>query len=123
MHSTQPEGKVSYQMQRLLVNDSVLMGGPCRLRQLLNAAFVWAFFGILLTSVGVVNAGAQDENGKFVLARENRTLVLEPYGPGIIRITLSHAKDAALAAPGYGIVGTPSIPAGHIRRIRMDTTL
>ena len=109
MHSTQPEGKVSYQMQRLLVNDSVLMGGSCRLRQLLNVAFVWAFFGILLASIGVVNAGAQDENGKFVLARENRTLVLEPYGPGIIRITLSHAKDAALAAPGYGIVGTPSM--------------
>jgi alpha-glucosidase/alpha-D-xyloside xylohydrolase len=69
----------------------------------------WIFAVVLLASAGVVNAGAQDENGKFVLARENRTLVLEPYGPGIIRITLSRAKESALAAPGYGIVGAPSM--------------
>jgi len=96
-------------MRHLFVNDPVLMGGPCRLRKFLEKAFVLTLVGVLLTSVGVVSAGAQDENGKFVLARENRTLVLEPYGPGVIRVTLSRSKDAALAAPGYGFVGTPSM--------------
>ena len=53
--------------------------------------------------------GAQDEAGGFVLARENRTIVVEPYGPGIVRITLSREKDASTGAPGYGIVGQPSM--------------
>lgn len=54
-------------------------------------------------------AGAQDETGKIVLARENRTIVVEPYGPGVVRITMSKAKSAALAAPGYGIIGVASM--------------
>ena len=57
----------------------------------------------------VISAGAQDQNGKIVLPRESRTIVLEPYGPGIVRITLSTSEPAALSAPGYGIVGTPSM--------------
>jgi alpha-glucosidase/alpha-D-xyloside xylohydrolase len=48
-------------------------------------------------------------NPQFVLARQGRVLVLEPYAPNIVRITLSSDKTAALAAPGYGFVGTPSI--------------
>jgi alpha-glucosidase/alpha-D-xyloside xylohydrolase len=44
----------------------------------------------------------------FVLDRSDRTIVLEPYAENIVRITLSPAKAAAPAAPGYGIVGTPS---------------
>ena len=52
---------------------------------------------------------AQDQNGKIVLPRENRTIVLEPYGSGIVRITMSTSQPAALSAPGYGIVGTPSM--------------
>jgi len=34
---------------------------------------------------------------------------MEPFGPNIVRVTLSSEKPAALAAPGYGIVGTPSM--------------
>ena len=49
------------------------------------------------------------QTSNFVLDRENRTIVVEPYGPNIVRITLSTEKAAALAAPGYGIVGTPSM--------------
>jgi len=48
-------------------------------------------------------------NPQFVLARQGRVLVLEPYAPNIVRITLSSEKTAALAAAGYGFVGTPSI--------------
>jgi len=48
-------------------------------------------------------------NPQIVLARQGRVLVLEPYAPNIIRITLSSEKTAALAAAGYGFVGAPSI--------------
>ena len=50
---------------------------------------------------------AQDT--KFVLARDGRTIVLEPYAPNIIRVTLSKDNAAAAAAAGYGFVGTPSM--------------
>jgi hypothetical protein len=60
---------------------------------------------ILLTAAAV----AQNQQGRFVLERKDRTIVLEPYADNIVRVTLSTAKPAALAAPGYGIVGTPSI--------------
>jgi alpha-D-xyloside xylohydrolase len=54
-----------------------------------------------------VASGAGGASG-FVLQRQNRTIVLEPYGPNIIRITSSITKPAAVAPPGYGIIGTPS---------------
>jgi alpha-glucosidase/alpha-D-xyloside xylohydrolase len=57
-----------------------------------------------LASVGVL----AQANG-FVVDRENRTIVVEPYGPNIVRITLSSEKPAALAVPRYGITGTPSM--------------
>jgi len=46
---------------------------------------------------------------RFVVDRGNRTIVVEPYGPNIVRITLSSEKPATLAAPGYGITGTSSM--------------
>ena len=82
----------------------------CRLQKTSNARkLAWTVIMVLLGFTAVSSAGAQDEAGRFVLARENRTIVLEPYGPGIVRITLSGEKPEALAAPGYGIVGTPSM--------------
>ncbi len=46
---------------------------------------------------------------QLVLDRGGSTIVLEPYAPNIVRITLSMLKDSALAAPGYGFVASPSI--------------
>ena len=54
-------------------------------------------------------AGAQNQASRFVIERNDRTIVLEPYADNIIRVTLSAAKSAALEAPGYGIVGTASM--------------
>lgn len=45
---------------------------------------------------------------QIVLDRRDATVTLEPYAPNIVRITLSLRKDAALAAPGYGITAQPS---------------
>ncbi len=60
------------------------------------------------SAIGGVNALAQDNS--FTLERDGRTIVLEPYAPNIIRVTLSKTKAEAAAAPGYGLVGTPSMP-------------
>src|ERR1700761_5429577 len=45
---------------------------------------------------------------RVVVDRGNSTIVLEPYAPNIIRVTLSLLKQPALAPPGYGFTGTPS---------------
>jgi hypothetical protein len=41
-------------------------------------------------------AGAQNQTNRFVLERNDKTIVLEPYADNIVRITLSTAKSAAL---------------------------
>jgi hypothetical protein len=64
---------------------------------------------MLIMLAVTAGAGAQNQASSFVLERNDRTIVLEPYADNIVRITLSTAKSAALGAPGYGIVGTPSI--------------
>ena len=48
-------------------------------------------------------------DAQIVLSRQGRTVVLEPYAPNIVRITLSSDNSAALAAAGYGFVATPSM--------------
>jgi alpha-D-xyloside xylohydrolase len=60
-----------------------------------------------LSLIGDATALAQGSN--FVLNRDGRTIVLEPYAPNIMRVTLSKTTAMATAAPGYGFVGTPSM--------------
>ena len=75
----------------------------------------WLAYTWLLVMLGwpaIARTAPPDGDNKHVLERENRTIVLEPYGPNIVRITLSTDKPAALAAPGYGITGTPSNSIG-----------
>jgi len=50
---------------------------------------------------------AQNPGQRLVLDRKGETIVLEPYAPNILRVTLSLQKENALAAPGYGVVATP----------------
>ena len=50
-----------------------------------------------------------DQASRYVIEHDNRTIVIEPFGDNIVRVTMSSEKLAALAAPGYGIVGTPSM--------------
>ena len=70
--------------------------------------FAWTATIAMLGLIAAASASAQDQNGSIVLAHQNRTISVEPYGPGIVRITLSTSRPAALSAPGYGIIGTPS---------------
>ena len=72
---------------------------------------VHAIAAIFLT-VGVARPACgetPDQASPFVIERDNRTIVIEPFGANIVRVTLSSEKGAALAAPGYGIVGTPAM--------------
>src|SRR4029077_14649871 len=62
------------------------------------------FLMLILACAGVAKADA----AQFVWDRNGSTVVLEPYAPNIIRVTLSLDKDGALAAPGYGFVATPA---------------
>ena len=50
---------------------------------------------------------AQAPAPRFVLQRPGQTIALEAYAPNIVRVTLSLQKQAALAAPGYGIIAQP----------------
>jgi alpha-D-xyloside xylohydrolase len=50
----------------------------------------------------------QAQQAQLTLARTGQTIVLEPYAPNILRVTLSLQRDPALAPPGYGVVATPA---------------
>ena len=64
---------------------------------------------LMLCLAPLASADTSGQATRFVLDRDNRTIVVEPFGPNIVRVTLSSEKGAALLAPGYGIVGTPSM--------------
>ena len=46
--------------------------------------------------------------GRLELDRKGETIVLEPYAPNILRVTLSLQHDPAVGKPGYGFVGSPN---------------
>jgi alpha-D-xyloside xylohydrolase len=71
-----------------------------------SSAFFAVFTGIALTTVALsgTNLPAQSPSQRLELDRGGATVVLEPYAPNILRVTLSLKRAPALAAPGYGFV-------------------
>ena len=63
------------------------------------------FLLLVLSALSVSVSNAQPS--PIVLERGGSAVVLEPYAPNIIRVTLSLNKDRAIAAPGYGFMATP----------------
>jgi alpha-D-xyloside xylohydrolase len=59
--------------------------------------------GILLGA----SVSAQPIGNHLQIDRKGQTIVLEPYAPNILRVTLSLKKEPALAAPGFGFVASP----------------
>ena len=55
----------------------------------------------------LIGAPAIPGSSPIVVNRPGETIALEPYGPNIIRISLSKDQSEALAAPGYGFVAAP----------------
>jgi alpha-D-xyloside xylohydrolase len=70
------------------------------------------FSSILAILAGLVlpaaASQAQSPNQRLELDRKGETIVLEPYAPNILRVTLSLNREPALAAPGYGLIATPA---------------
>ena len=69
------------------------------------AAVFAVFAGVILTASG---AWAQNAAERMELDRNGETIVLEPYAPNIVRVTLSLERKAALAGPGHGLVAAPT---------------
>jgi alpha-D-xyloside xylohydrolase len=61
--------------------------------------------GIALTAAC---AQAQSPSQRLEIDRKGETIVLEPYAPNILRVTLSLKHEPAVAAPGYGFVAAPT---------------
>ena len=61
--------------------------------------------GIVLTAAGAL---AQSPSQRLELDRKGETIVLEPYAPNILRVTISLKRDPALASPGYGFIAEPA---------------
>jgi alpha-D-xyloside xylohydrolase len=60
---------------------------------------------LILLSAGSVLAQTKED---VVLSRQEATVMLEPYAPNIIRVTLSLRKPDAVAGPGYGVIAHPA---------------
>ncbi len=71
------------------------------------------FAGIVLA---VSTAIAQSPSQRLELERKGETIVLEPYAPNILRVTLSLKREPALAAPGYGFVAAPDAAGWSARQ-------
>jgi alpha-D-xyloside xylohydrolase len=67
------------------------------------ACVAWCLCG----SLSVVALG-QSPAQRLELDRKGETIVFEPYAPNILRVTLSLDHEPAVAAPGYGVIGTPA---------------
>ena len=70
----------------------------------LGGAALLVFSGVF----GVAYSLAQAPQGEFVLHHQDGTIVVQPYGPKIVRITLSKDAAQAEAPAGYGIIAHPS---------------
>src|SRR5271166_1143253 len=97
-------------MRQLSRTGSISWPGCRPIRTPLKATLCARASMLIMLMVAVGSAAcAQNQVSSFVLERNDRMIVLEPYADNIVRITMSTAKSAALGAPGYGIVGTPSM--------------
>ena len=84
----------------------------------------------LLLALSFVGMAAQAQS--MALTRHQATVLVEPYAPNVVRVSISLLKPYALAAPGYGITAKPLLagwqqskgPQGDIlRSSRMVVTV
>ena len=73
------------------------------MKRLFAVPLVVAGFAFVTLSAHAQNSSPQ----RLELAGGGETIVLEPYAPNIVRVTLSMQPDAAKGAPGYGIIAKP----------------
>ena len=66
--------------------------------------------GVMAMFAGLALCGtpAMGAQSQMVLNRGGATVVLEPYAPNVIRVSLGMSREQATAPPGYGFVEKPS---------------
>jgi alpha-D-xyloside xylohydrolase len=64
----------------------------------------------LVVAASTISAvpGCFAQTAQISTERGDATILVEPYAPNIVRVSLSLRKDDALAAPGYGVVAQPA---------------
>jgi alpha-D-xyloside xylohydrolase len=71
-----------------------------------SASFRRGLLPVLVLAASLV-AVFQARAQSLTLNRSGATVLVEPYAPNIVRVSISLQKDDALAAPGYGIIAKP----------------
>jgi hypothetical protein len=84
------------------MNSFELQGGIAK-KRMVRQGIVLAW--VLAALSGGATLAAQ--NAGVTLEREGSTVVLEPYAPNILRVTMSTLPEEAVSGPGYGIVAKP----------------
>jgi alpha-D-xyloside xylohydrolase len=89
-----------------------------------------SLFGLSLVVMSLHGFAQQDKT--MTIEKGNSTIVIEPYGANIVRVTLSLTKDRAEAGPGYGFIGSPASmgwkqqhgeDGDHFRSDRLDVKI
>ena len=62
------------------------------------------FGTLVLAALGCGSAVGQG----MTLTRQEATVMVEPYAPNVVRVSISLLKDRTTAAPGYGMAPAPS---------------
>ena len=58
----------------------------------------------VLIAVGIAWSVAIPSSAQqLALARHEATVLVEPYAPNVVRVSMSLRREDALAGPGYGI--------------------
>ncbi|RZU40214.1 TIM-barrel domain-containing protein [Edaphobacter modestus] len=60
------------------------------------------------TGAGLILLSCWSMQGQEVLDRGPATVLIEPYAPNIVRVSLSLRREDAIAGPGFGILAKPS---------------
>jgi len=63
---------------------------------------------IFVTAAQLLGVALHAQETRLTLERKGQTIVLEPYAPNILRVTLSLQRESALARPGYGLIAVPA---------------
>jgi alpha-D-xyloside xylohydrolase len=74
-----------------------------------KAGDILRFVGCGVALACALAANAQLQGTAFVLAQGDGALTIQPYGPNLVRVTMSISRAQALAGPGYGIIGVPTM--------------
>src|SRR5439155_2956588 len=86
----------------------MILRAPCVLLSMM-AGMIRTLVSGFLSGLFVLSGAAFAQMQVAPLARNGQTIVVEPYAPNVVRVTLSMIAGEAAAAPGYGFVAKPAI--------------